>query len=93
MLNVRLFQLKCSGLAVRNCDESMLAEELGYGFRLAQAFPYRYVMPSLRAQIQGSLPDGVAIEPFLDRSALISGTTDTVYLIAEMKKREAEHSH
>ncbi|MCO6481037.1 MAG: CusA/CzcA family heavy metal efflux RND transporter [Phaeodactylibacter sp.] len=33
---------------------------------------------SRMAQIQGSLPDGVAIEPFLDRSALISRTTNTV---------------
>ncbi|MCB9050524.1 MAG: CusA/CzcA family heavy metal efflux RND transporter [Lewinellaceae bacterium] len=30
------------------------------------------------AQIQESLPDGVTIEPFLDRSALIARTTDTV---------------
>ncbi|MCO6480302.1 MAG: class I SAM-dependent methyltransferase [Phaeodactylibacter sp.] len=37
---------KCSGLLVRNYDEGMLAEELGPGFRLVRAFPYRYMMPS-----------------------------------------------
>ena len=29
-------------------------------------------------EIQKSLPEGISIEPFLDRSALIKKTTDTV---------------
>ncbi len=37
---------KCSGLPVRNYDENMLAQELGSRFRLARAFPHRYLMPS-----------------------------------------------
>jgi hypothetical protein len=37
---------KCSGLPVYRYDQEMLADKLGSGFQLQQAFDYTYTMPS-----------------------------------------------